>query len=180
MYLVSDCFHTGPGVDINALGLLAENDDAGSGLVCSTIDYMLSPLSSPTTFYILVEGFGYNEGSFQLCVLLRRADRGKCPIITHTTSQVEARSPPMNRRPTRTQGLHGLLRRSSERGAAGLRYERHRVRRGGGDPGAVCRGGSSGDGGDGRSHDAGRRNGRRLLGLLEAACQEPAAASIRA
>jgi hypothetical protein len=66
LYLVSDCFHTGPGVDIYTLGLVGYNDDAGSGLVCSTIDYMLSPLSSPMIFYILVEGFGFNEGSFQL------------------------------------------------------------------------------------------------------------------
>jgi hypothetical protein len=71
LYLLSDCFATGPGVDISALGLLAENDDAGSGLVCSTIDYMLPPLTAQTTFYIMVEGFGYNEGVFQLCVGLQ-------------------------------------------------------------------------------------------------------------
>jgi hypothetical protein len=70
LYLVSNCFATGPGVDLSALGLLAQNDDAGAGLVCSTIRYRLSPLAAARTFYVMVEGHGYNEGRFILCVRL--------------------------------------------------------------------------------------------------------------
>jgi hypothetical protein len=68
LYLLSNCFATGPGVDLSALGLLAQNDDAGYGLVCSTIRYRLSPLATARTFYVMVEGHGYNEGRFILCV----------------------------------------------------------------------------------------------------------------
>jgi hypothetical protein len=57
LYLVSTCFHTGPGVTIGSLGILAENDNAGSGLLCSRVRYTFSPpLASSGTYYIMVEG----------------------------------------------------------------------------------------------------------------------------
>jgi hypothetical protein len=82
IWLVSSCPHGPTSVTLDDLGILAYNDDTPNVGVCSTLTYTFpnGALSSPTTLYLLVEGFSTLEGNFELVVTTTASvSSGPCP-----------------------------------------------------------------------------------------------------
>jgi hypothetical protein len=81
IWLVSSCPHGPTSVTLDDLGILASNDDTPNVGVCSTLTYTFpgGALTSPTTLYLLVEGFSTLEGNFELVITTTAASSGPCP-----------------------------------------------------------------------------------------------------
>jgi hypothetical protein len=81
IWLVSSCPHGPTSVNIYDLGLLVQNDDTPDVGVCSTLVYFFPGrvLASPTTLYLLVEGFSTLEGRFELSITTTGLSTGPSP-----------------------------------------------------------------------------------------------------